>query len=183
MTKILGWVQRIAWLAIATPLPAAQDGANIVLIVSDDQGYADISCYPHPDEVATPNLDRIAAGGVRLTNGYASCPVCAPTRAGILTGRYQQRFGFYTAANSNLGRFSTILRVSMETRTIRRSSLNGYAASPTVSMAYRFESLTIPLALSFLIVWRSMTHSNAGLPFTTYSYAFNGISLILICSL
>ncbi len=69
---------------------AATDGANIVLIVSDDQGYADISCYPHPDEVSTPNIDRLATEGARMTNGYASCPVCAPTRAGILTGRYQQ---------------------------------------------------------------------------------------------
>ena len=87
-------------------LPAAvlsAAGANIVLIVSDDQGYADISCYPHPDEVSTPNLDRLATGGARLTSGYASCPVCAPTRAGLLTGRYQQRFGFYTAADSRAG--------------------------------------------------------------------------------
>lgn len=83
-------------------LPAA-DTANIVLLVSDDQGYADISCYPHPAEVSTPNLDRIAAEGARMTNGYASCPVCAPTRAGLLTGRYQQRFGFYTAADSRAG--------------------------------------------------------------------------------
>ncbi len=82
---------------------SAAGKANIVLIVSDDQGYADISCYPHPDEVSTPNLDRIAAEGVRMTNGYASCPVCAPTRAGLLTGRYQQRFGFYTAADSRAG--------------------------------------------------------------------------------
>jgi len=76
---------------------------NVVLIVSDDQGYADISCYAHPDEVQTPNLDRIAREGVRLTSGYASCPVCAPTRAGLLTGRYHQRFGFYTAADSRAG--------------------------------------------------------------------------------
>ena len=76
---------------------------NVVLIVSDDQGYADISCYPHSDEVTTPNLDRIAQEGVRMTNGYASCPVCAPTRAGLLTGRYQQRFGFYTASDSRAG--------------------------------------------------------------------------------
>ena len=85
-----------------TVLPAA-DVANIVLLVSDDQGYADISCYPHPAEVSTPNLDRIAAEGARMTNGYASCPVCAPTRAGLLTGRYQQRFGFYTASDSRAG--------------------------------------------------------------------------------
>ena len=82
---------------------AATGGANIVLIVSDDQGYADISCYPHSDEVSTPNIDRLAAEGARLTNGYASCPVCAPTRAGILTGRYQQRFGFYEASDSRAG--------------------------------------------------------------------------------
>jgi arylsulfatase A-like enzyme len=76
---------------------------NIVIIVSDDQGYGDISCYRHPPEVSTPNLDRLAAGGARMTSGYASCPVCAPTRAGLLTGRYQQRFGFYTAADSRAG--------------------------------------------------------------------------------
>ncbi len=76
---------------------------NVVLIVSDDQGYGDISCYEHPPEISTPNLDRLAAGGARMTNGYASCPVCAPTRAGLLTGRYQQRFGFYTASDSRAG--------------------------------------------------------------------------------
>ena len=84
-------------------LAAAADRANIVLIVSDDQGYADISCYEHPEEVSTPSLDRLAASGARMTNGYASCPVCAPTGAGLLTGRYQQRFGFYTASDSRAG--------------------------------------------------------------------------------
>ncbi len=90
-------------LGTAVTVTSASDHANVVVIVSDDQGYADISCYPHADDVSTPNLDRIADDGVRLTNGYASCPVCAPTRAGLLTGRYQQRFGFYTAADSRAG--------------------------------------------------------------------------------
>ena len=76
---------------------------NIVLIVSDDQGYGDSSCYDHPKEVATPNIDRLAAEGVRMTNGYASAYVCAPTRAGLLTGRYQQRFGFYAPGDSRIG--------------------------------------------------------------------------------
>ena len=76
---------------------------NIVVIVSDDQGYADSSCYDHPKEVRTPNIDRLADEGVRLTHGYASAYVCAPTRAGLLTGRYQQRFGFYTAGDSRTG--------------------------------------------------------------------------------
>jgi len=89
-------------------LPAAgrEDAAgrpNIVVIVSDDQGYADSSCYDHPQEVSTPGIDRLAEEGVRFTNGYASGYVCAPTRAGLLTGRYQQRFGFYTAGDSRTG--------------------------------------------------------------------------------
>ncbi len=79
------------------------DRPNIVLIVSDDQGYADVSCYDHPKEVSTPNIDRLAAEGVRLTDGYASAYICAPTRAGLLTGRYQQRFGFYTGGDSRVG--------------------------------------------------------------------------------
>ncbi|MBA7603773.1 Arylsulfatase [subsurface metagenome] len=81
----------------------AANKPNIVLIVSDDQGYADVSCYDHPEEVRTPNIDRLAAEGVRLTDGYASAYVCAPTRAGLLTGRYQQRFGFYTGGDSRVG--------------------------------------------------------------------------------
>ena len=92
-----------ASLVLLAALLYAQDRTSIVVIVSDDQGYADISCYAHPDEVRTPNIDRMASGGARMTNGYASCPVCAPTRAGLLTGRYQQRFGFYTAADSRAG--------------------------------------------------------------------------------
>lgn len=76
---------------------------NIVVIVSDDQGYGDSSCYDHPKEVSTPAIDRLAAEGVRFTNGYASGYVCAPTRAGLLTGRYQQRFGFYEAGDSRTG--------------------------------------------------------------------------------
>ena len=65
---------------------------NIIVIVSDDMGYADIGCHGCKD-IATPNIDSIAQNGVRFTNGYVSCPVCSPTRAGLATGRYQQRFG------------------------------------------------------------------------------------------
>jgi arylsulfatase A-like enzyme len=68
---------------------------NIILIVADDLGYAELGCQGCKD-IPTPYIDSIAAGGVRFTQGYVSCPVCAPTRAGLLTGRYQQRFGFET---------------------------------------------------------------------------------------
>ncbi len=77
---------------------------NIVIIVSDDQGYGDSSFQDqHPDEISTPAIDQLAASGMVFTNGYASGYVCAPTRAGLLTGRYQQRFGFYRASDSRQG--------------------------------------------------------------------------------
>ncbi len=65
---------------------------NIVLIVSDDHGYADLGAAGAKD-IKTPHLDALARNGVRFTNGYVTCPICSPTRAGLLTGRYQNRFG------------------------------------------------------------------------------------------
>ncbi|MDA7921035.1 sulfatase-like hydrolase/transferase [Verrucomicrobiales bacterium] len=82
----------------------AQDRPNIVVIVSDDQGYADTSYNSEsPSEVRTPHLDSLAAESVICTNGYASGHVCSPTRAGLMTGRYQQRFGVYTAGEGGSG--------------------------------------------------------------------------------
>ena len=72
--------------------PAPDNRPNIVLIVADDLGYADLGVQGSPD-VLSPNIDALAAQGVRFTNGYVSAPDCSPTRAGMLTGRYQQRFG------------------------------------------------------------------------------------------
>ena len=84
---------------------AARDGRpNIVVILSDDQGYADIGSNPHHrPEVATPHLDALAREGVRFTQGYISGPVCSPTRAGLMLGRYQQRVGVYTAGDGGRG--------------------------------------------------------------------------------
>src|SRR6478609_681316 len=78
---------------VSTVAFAATDRPNIIVIVADDLGYADLGCQGQSKDVKTPNIDTIAAHGVRFTNGYVSCPVCSPTRAGLLTGRYQQRFG------------------------------------------------------------------------------------------
>lgn len=66
---------------------------NILFISADDLGYAELGVQGCKD-IPTPNIDSIAQNGIRFTNGYVSCPVCAPTRAGWITGRYQQRFGF-----------------------------------------------------------------------------------------
>jgi arylsulfatase A-like enzyme len=65
---------------------------HIVVIVSDDAGYADFSMHG-ADDIRTPNIDSIADNGVRFTNGYVSGCVCSPSRAGLMTGRYQNRFG------------------------------------------------------------------------------------------
>ena len=65
---------------------------NIVLILADDLGYGELGVQGSKD-IPTPNIDSLAANGVRFTNGYVSCPVCSPTRAGLMTGRYQERFG------------------------------------------------------------------------------------------
>jgi arylsulfatase A-like enzyme len=66
---------------------------NVVLIVADDLGKHDVSVYP-PSSTPTPSLERLARGGVTFTAGYVTSPVCSPSRAGLVTGRYPQRFGF-----------------------------------------------------------------------------------------
>ena len=73
-------------------LALAKQKPNIVVIVADDLGYADLGIQGSAD-IVTPNIDSIAKNGVRFTQGYVTAPVCAPSRAGFLTGRYQQRFG------------------------------------------------------------------------------------------
>jgi arylsulfatase A-like enzyme len=93
----------VAGLSIAGALPALSgcDAAprasaepvslpNIVFILADDLGYADVGCYGRRD-YATPRIDGLAAGGVRLTQGYANSCVCSATRVGLITGRYQYR--------------------------------------------------------------------------------------------
>lgn len=71
---------------------AAPAKPNILMIVGDDMGYADVGFHGCKD-IPTPNLDALAASGARFTQGYVSGPYCSPTRAGLFTGRYQTRFG------------------------------------------------------------------------------------------
>lgn len=68
----------------------AQTRPNLLFILADDLGWADLSCYGRPD-YKTPNLDRLASQGMRFTNAYSAAPVCTPTRVGFYTGRYPAR--------------------------------------------------------------------------------------------
>lgn len=94
---------------------------NVLVIVGDDMGYADVG-FQGCKDIPTPNLDGLAASGVRFTNGYVSGPYCSPTRAGLMTGRYQQRFGH----EFNSGGVGGGLPVS-ETTLANRLKAAGYA--------------------------------------------------------
>ena len=85
----------ILTLAAATLAGPARGGdpPNLLLILADDMGYGDLACYGSL-QIETPHLDRLAGGGVRCTAGYVSSSVCAPSRAGLMTGRNGARFGF-----------------------------------------------------------------------------------------
>ena len=80
---------------------------NVVVILADDLGYADVG-FQGCEDIPTPHLDRLAASGVRFTSGYSTHPYCSPMRAGIMTGRYQHRFGYerniaYDPQNNHMG--------------------------------------------------------------------------------
>ena len=72
-----------------------KNSPNLIIILADDLGYADVG-FNGCKDIPTPNIDAIANNGVKFTNGYVTYPVCGPSRAGLLTGRYQDRFGFTT---------------------------------------------------------------------------------------
>ncbi len=78
--------------AVGADIRAAEPRPNILVIVADDLGYGELGCYGGKD-APTPTLDTMAQSGMRFTSGYVTCPVCSPSRAALLTGRYQHRFG------------------------------------------------------------------------------------------
>lgn len=108
---------------------SAADSAkpNILLIVADDLGYGELTVQGYTKDIPTPQIDSIAHNGTRFTNGYVSGPYCSPTRAGLLTGRYQQRFGheFNLGQAVNAG---TPVGLSLNEKTIAdRLKSAGYA--------------------------------------------------------
>ncbi len=98
--RALNLFPAFVWCLATALCPASATAANtkpnIIVILADDQGYADLGAQGQVKDIRTPNIDSLAAGGVRCTSGYITAPQCSPSRAGLLTGRYQQRFGFDT---------------------------------------------------------------------------------------
>ena len=78
-------------LAAAETTPASKP--NIIVIYTDDHGYADLGCMGIMKDVKTPNIDALASGGVRMTSGYVTAPQCSPSRCGLISGQYQGKFG------------------------------------------------------------------------------------------
>lgn len=85
----------------ALAAPAGNSRPNVVLIVSDDQGYPDLGCLG-AKPILTPNLDKLAAEGIRATSFYVTWPACTPSRGSLLTGRYPQRNGLYDMVRNDL---------------------------------------------------------------------------------
>ena len=93
MRQMFICVFALAVLAAALPASAADKRPNIVFFLVDDLGYMDVGCNNPEAFYETPNIDRLARGGMRFTNGYAANPVCSPTRYSIMAGKYPSRVG------------------------------------------------------------------------------------------
>ncbi|AMV19887.1 sulfatase [Planctomyces sp. SH-PL14] len=90
MAILLSWSAATAVTTQAADKPARKP--NILIFLADDLGYGELGCQGNP-QIPTPHIDAIAKAGTRFTQGYVSGPYCSPTRAGLMTGRYQTRFG------------------------------------------------------------------------------------------
>ena len=87
------------WVALSSVLLGAANKPNVVILFADDSGYADFGFQESAREDfkhLTPHIDSIASAGARFTNAYVTGAVCSPSRAGMMTGRYQERFGHET---------------------------------------------------------------------------------------
>lgn len=112
----------LSWLAgIHAQQRLAGSKPNIIFILADDMGYNDPSCYGHP-YFKTPNIDALAAGGWRFTNGYVNAPNCAPSRACLMTGRFTPVHKIYTVGSSERGKAANRKLVPVKNNTVLDTS-------------------------------------------------------------
>lgn len=106
-------------VSAAAPLRAQKSGKrpNFVFILADDWGWGDIACYGH-DQLKTPNLDRLAAEGILFTQAYTASPVCSPSRAALMTGRFPAELRIH-------GHLATPPESKVELNAARGMPLNG----------------------------------------------------------
>ncbi len=97
---------------------------NVIVVYTDDHGYSDLGCQGVFDDVKTPHIDALAAGGVRMANGYCTAPQCVPSRGGLLSGQYQNRFGL--ESNPDLQDASVMKRFDAVTTLPERLRKAGY---------------------------------------------------------
>jgi len=119
-----------ALCAVAAVASAAERKPNLILIVTDDQGYPDLGCIGSKP-VLTPTLDRLAAEGVRGTSFYVTWPACTPSRGSILTGRYPQRNGLYDMVRNDMVNYG------------HRYTPEEYAVSPEMTLGLDVREQTI----------------------------------------
>ena len=113
--------------AVATAAVGAASPPNVIILLADDMGNGDPGCYGARD-IKTPNIDSLAASGIRFTSYYAAAPICSPSRAGMITGRYPMRAGM--SPNKNIG--SAMGEPGVPTREITIAELaktQGYATA------------------------------------------------------
>lgn len=94
LSTLLLWLLIIFCRPVSGPLKADESRPNMIVILCDDLGFGDLGVYGHP-YIKTPNLDKLAATGIRFTNFYSAAPVCSPSRVGLMTGRSPNRAGIY----------------------------------------------------------------------------------------
>lgn len=117
--------------AVCPSVVSAEQRPNVIVIVADDLGYADMSFLPQaPKDVNTAGIDRLAAAGTYFSNAYATSPICSPSRAGLITGRYQQRWGNYWYGRGGLPKSEATIAHALKdlgylTKKIGKTHLNG----------------------------------------------------------
>ncbi|MGV3540915.1 MAG: sulfatase [Rufibacter sp.] len=153
---------------------------NVIVIVSDDAGYADFGVYGGT-EIPTPAINSIGEEGVVFTNAYVSASVCAPSRAGLLTGRYQQRFGFEHNLSTNpaKGFSQTDVGLDPDERTVAdEMKANGYKTIAIGKWHLGYDEKHFPLNRGFDQFYGFLQGSRSFFPYTKLSARKEGQALL-----